>query len=58
MKRLNQQVKRNAERFPNDFVFQLSRAERDEVVANCGHLLRLNCFPTRRLRSPAQMRTP
>ncbi len=37
-KRLNQQVKRNAERFPKDFVFQLSRAERDEVVANCDHL--------------------
>lgn len=45
-KRLNQQVKRNAERFPKDFVFQLSRAERDEVVANCGHLRRLRFSPT------------
>jgi hypothetical protein len=45
-KRLNQQVKRNAERFPKDFVFQLSRAERDEVVANCEHLRRLKFSPT------------
>ena len=45
-KRLNQQVKRNAERFPSDFVFQLSRAERDEVVANCDHLRRLRFSPT------------
>jgi hypothetical protein len=40
-KRLNEQVKRNRERFPKDFVFQLSRRERDEVVANCDHLSRL-----------------
>ena len=45
-KRLNEQVKRNAERFPVDFVFQLSRAERDEVVANCDHLQRLRFSPT------------
>ncbi|MBI1988551.1 MAG: ORF6N domain-containing protein [Betaproteobacteria bacterium] len=45
-KRLNQQVKRNAERFPKDFVFRLSRAERDEVVANCDHLRRLKFSPT------------
>ncbi len=45
-KRLNQQIKRNAERFPKDFVFQLSRVERDEVVANCDHLRRLKFSPT------------
>jgi hypothetical protein len=45
-KRLNQQVKRNQGRFPVDFVFQLSRAERDEVVANCDHLARLRFSPT------------
>ena len=45
-KRLNQQVKRNAERFPKDFVFELRRAERDEVVANCDHLRRLKFSPT------------
>lgn len=45
-KRLNEQVKRNPGRFPADFVFQLSRAERDEVVANCDHLQRLKFSPT------------
>jgi len=45
-KRLNQQVKRNTERFPVDFAFRLSRAERDEVVANCDHLHRLKFAPT------------
>ncbi|MBN2559625.1 MAG: ORF6N domain-containing protein [Phycisphaerae bacterium] len=29
VKRLNEQVKRNAERFPPDFAFQISREERD-----------------------------
>lgn len=45
-KRLNQQVKRNAERFPGDLMFQLSRSERDEVVANCDHLRQLRFSPT------------
>lgn len=40
-KRLNEQVKRNRRRFPADFVFRLSRPERDEVVANCDHLAKL-----------------
>ena len=37
-KRLNEQVKRNAGRFPPDFVFQLTLKEKMEVVANCDHL--------------------
>jgi hypothetical protein len=37
-KRLNEQVKRNKERFPADFMFQLNEAEKAEVVANCDHL--------------------
>lgn len=45
-KRLNEQVKRNAGRFPADFVFQLSRTERDEVVANCDHLRRIKFSST------------
>ena len=45
-KRLNEQVKRNARRFPADFVFQLSRTERDEVVANCDHLQKIRFSPT------------
>lgn len=37
-KRLNEQVKRNRERFPADFLFQLTPQEKAEVVANCDHL--------------------
>jgi hypothetical protein len=40
-KRLNEQVKRNADRFPGDFMFRLSPAEKAEVVANCDHLAKL-----------------
>lgn len=40
-KRLNEQVKRNSERFPADFMFQLTPAEKAEVVANCDHLAKL-----------------
>ena len=44
-KALNQAVKRNAERFPEDFRFQLTAAEREEVVTNCDHLTRLKFSP-------------
>ncbi len=37
-RRLKEQVKRNIERFPNDFMFQLSRYEWVELVANCDNL--------------------
>jgi hypothetical protein len=37
-KRLNEQVKRNIHRFPGEFMFQLTREEKNEVVANCDHL--------------------
>ena len=40
-KRLNEQVKRNRERFPADFLFQLTAAEKAEVVTNCDHLQKL-----------------
>lgn len=40
-KRLNEQVKRNRERFPADFMFNLTAQEKDEVVANCDHLSKL-----------------
>jgi phage regulator Rha-like protein len=36
--RLNEQVKRNKDRFPNDFMFQLKNHEKQEVIANCDHL--------------------
>jgi len=35
---LNQAVKRNAERFPDDFVFRLNTDEKSEVITNCDHL--------------------
>jgi phage regulator Rha-like protein len=34
-KRLNEQVRRNIERFPQKFRFQLTEKERNELVANC-----------------------
>ncbi len=37
-KRLNEQVKRNLQRFPVDFMFQLTEEEKTEVVAKCDHL--------------------
>ena len=39
--RLNEQVKRNQDRFPNDFMFQLTSHEKREVIANCDHLEKL-----------------
>jgi len=36
--RLNEQVKRNRDRFPDDFMFQLTAEEKQEVIANCDHL--------------------
>src|SRR5690554_156751 len=35
VKRLNEQVKRNINRFPETFRFQLNTQEKDELVANC-----------------------
>jgi uncharacterized protein (UPF0147 family) len=37
-KRLNEQVRRNMERFPDRYMFQLTEEEKEEVVANCDHL--------------------
>ena len=44
-KRLNEQVKRNHTRFPEDFMFQLTGIEKSEVVANCDHLNNLKYSP-------------
>lgn len=40
-KALNQAVKRNQIRFPNDFMFQLTLNERDELVTMCDRLTKL-----------------
>lgn len=45
-KRLNEQVKRNKARFPDDFMFQLSATEKSEVVVNCDHLSKLKFSKT------------
>ena len=49
-KRLNEQVKRNRERFPADFLFQLTASEKAEVVANCDHLQKLKFSKVQQLR--------
>jgi len=36
-----EQIRRNRDRFPNDFMFQLTAREKNEVVANCDHLSQL-----------------
>ena len=46
-KALNQAIKRNADRFPEDFMFQLTNEEKSEVVTNCDHLPRLKFSRTR-----------
>jgi hypothetical protein len=43
---LNQAVKRNKERFPDDFMFRLTKQEKEGVVTNCDHLRRLKFSPT------------
>jgi len=44
-KRFNEQIKRNLERFPDDFMFRLTVEEKAEVVANCDHLGKLRFSP-------------
>jgi hypothetical protein len=40
-KALNQAVKRNNDRFPSDFMFQLTADEKTKLVTNCDHLQNL-----------------
>jgi hypothetical protein len=44
-KRLNEQVKRNIKRFPENFMFVLNLEEKENVVANCDHLKKLKYSP-------------
>jgi len=41
-KRLNEQVKRNKNRFSESFCFQLSQDEKNEVVAKCDHIEKIH----------------
>ncbi len=45
-KRLNEQVKRNRNRFPSDFMFKMTQNEKNEVVAICDHLEKLKFSKT------------
>ncbi len=45
-KALNQAVKRNMNRFPPDFMFQLNTQEKAKVVTNCDHLMGLKFSKT------------
>jgi ORF6N domain len=44
-KRLNEQVKRNMKRFPEDFMFQLNQEEKQSLIENVPHLNRLKYSP-------------
>ena len=44
-KALNQAAKRNKKRFPEDFMFRLTKTEKEEVVTNCDHLKALKFSP-------------
>ncbi|MDO9069507.1 MAG: ORF6N domain-containing protein [Deltaproteobacteria bacterium] len=44
-KRLKEQVRRNYDRFPSEFMFELSESEKAEVVAKCDHLKKLKYSP-------------
>jgi len=44
--RLNEAVKRNKKRFPDNFVFQLSKEEKQELIANCDRFATLKHSPT------------
>ena len=44
--RLNEQVKRNINKFPSDFMFELTQNEKDELIAKCDNLEKLKFNPS------------
>jgi hypothetical protein len=42
---VKEQVRRNPEKFPDDFMFELTTEEKTEVVANCVHLSKIRFSP-------------
>jgi hypothetical protein len=42
---LNQAIKRNIGRFPDDFVFRLTPREKQKLITDCDHLARLKYSP-------------
>ena len=45
-KRLNEQVKRNINRFPEHFMFELTEIEKEYVVTSCDHLKKMKFSST------------
>ncbi|MFA5427730.1 MAG: ORF6N domain-containing protein [Sulfurimonas sp.] len=45
--RLNEQVKRNIEKFPSDFMFELTDDEKNELIAKCDKLQKLKFNPSK-----------
>ena len=45
-KRLNEQVKRNSKRFPEDFMFQLNEKEKLDLIRQYPHLSKLKYSPS------------
>jgi len=43
---LNQAVKRNIERFPEDFMFKLDKSELEKVITNCDNLKDMKFLPS------------
>ena len=43
--RLNQQVNRNIDRFPDDFMLTLTPSEKADLIAKCNNLRRLKFYP-------------
>lgn len=44
-KRLNEQVKRNIQRFPEDFMFQITQEEKQDLIKTKNHLTKLKFSP-------------
>src|SRR3954467_6743404 len=45
IKRLNEQVRRNIKRFPKDFMFPITKKEKEQIIKNYPHLLNLKYSP-------------
>lgn len=43
---LNQAVKRNIDRFPEDFMFKLAKSELEKVITNCDNLKDMKFLPS------------
>jgi len=44
-KQINQAVSRNPEKFPSNYLFELTKEEKEQVVTNCDHLKNIKYSP-------------